>query len=159
MLLLFVFVVPAILFLITQQETLKAIQPSNREINPGSVWLQLFPIFGQVWQFIVVNKISISIRKEIESRLGDSILSNSTDRIDEINNRPTFKIGIAYCILFYAGGIINLTDHSWSVYAALIGPIFSFTGMACWIIYWVRLSHYKNKINKMAFKTIIPESV
>lgn len=38
-----VFVVVAILFLLTQHNTLKAIQPQNRAMSPGEVWLQLIP--------------------------------------------------------------------------------------------------------------------
>jgi len=50
-------------FLITQQNTLKAIQQQNRLMRPGEVWLQLIPLFGIVWQFIVVTRISDSIRR------------------------------------------------------------------------------------------------
>ena len=46
--LLLVFVVIAVLFLLTQQNTLKAVKPENRLMQPGLVWLQLIPLLGQI---------------------------------------------------------------------------------------------------------------
>ena len=138
--LLLVFVIPAIFFLLTQQKTLQAIRPENREMKPGWVWWQLIPGFGQIWQFFVVTRIAKSIGKENVSKLGDSILEDSQGRMEDLNESPTFNIGMAYCVLFTLGGIINLSSKNWSPYWQLIGPIFSFTGMTCWVIYWVKLT-------------------
>ena len=59
-LLLLGFVVVGVLFILTQQNTLKLIQPMNRMIRPGQVWLQLIPIFGLLYQFTVVTRIARS---------------------------------------------------------------------------------------------------
>ena len=40
------FIIPAILFLVAQHGTLKAISPANREMSPGEVWFQLIPVFN-----------------------------------------------------------------------------------------------------------------
>lgn len=56
--LLLAFIVPAILFVLTQYNTLKAIRPENRLLAPGLVWLEFIPFFGQVWQFTVVSRIT-----------------------------------------------------------------------------------------------------
>jgi hypothetical protein len=48
------YLVALILFLIAQQNTLEAIQPQNRKMQPGEMWLQLIPLFNLIWQFIVV---------------------------------------------------------------------------------------------------------
>jgi hypothetical protein len=131
----------------------------NREMKPGWVWLQLIPIFGQIWQFVVVTRIANSIWKEMESNLEESILGDSRERIDELNERPTFKIGIAYCVLFTMGLVINyLTSHR-SPYLQLIGAAFTYAGMTCWIIYWVRLARNKNKLIKLTVKSAIPVSL
>ena len=61
--LLFAFVIPAILFFLAQQRILQVISPENREMSPGSVWLQFIPLFGMVWQFIVVARIARSVSK------------------------------------------------------------------------------------------------
>ncbi len=154
-LLLLAFVILGILFLLTQKKTLQVIQPVNRELESGLVWLQLIPIFGLVWQFFVVAWIAKSIWKEIASKLGDSILEDSKERIEELNESPTFNIGMAYCVLFTLDGILNLSSGHWSPYLQMIGPVLSLTGMICWIIYWVRLTKIKNKLIQMSNDSII----
>jgi hypothetical protein len=144
--LLLAFVIPAILFFLAQQKTLQVISPENREMPPGSVWLQLIPVFGMVWQFIVVIRIAHSISKEMASKIGESILDNSKLQIKETDESPTYTIGIAYCILTTLGVIINYSTIHSSSYLALIGSFFVLTGMVCWIIYWVRLVNAKNKL-------------
>ena len=128
--------IPAIFFLITQQNTLKAIRPENRFMSPGEVWLQLIPIFNIVWQYLVVIKIAKSIKKELASRDQFSFDANPHDYIDLESDRPTYQIGMAMCILVTAGII------------PLIGTLFSLAGLVCWIIYWVKLSQYKSQIEQ-----------
>src|SRR5215217_3595495 len=119
------FLIPAIFFLLTQQNTLKAIQPHNRTMSPGQVWLQLIPIFGMIWQFFVVSKISDSLRRELAAR-------NTTFSFEEKPNavvtanlpRPTYSIGIAYCILM------------WGMIVPLLNGVFALAAIVCWIIYW-----------------------
>ena len=140
--LLLVFVVIAVLFLLTQQNTLKAVKPENRLMQPGLVWLQLIPLLGQIWQFFVVIRIAGSIRKEIEFQEGDSILGSSDLRVVErLRKLPTAAIGIAYGILTFTGTFVNLfsTMGSNSPLIPVTGLII-LAGMVCWIIYWVRLA-------------------
>jgi hypothetical protein len=138
---LFVFIFIAVLFLLAQHNTLKAIKPENRLITPGQVWIQLIPILGQIWQFFIVTRIADSIRKEITSRQDDSILGFSdAAAVEEINKRPTFLIGITYCILFTTGIILKFIS------LPRIQGWFSLSGMICWIIYWVQLAKWKRKL-------------
>ena len=108
LLLLLALVVPAIFFLVTQERTLRIIQPSNRFMSPGMVWLQMIPVFGLAWQFIVVRRISFSISKEMQFVGDDSILGISSTAVDQVNRRPTLAIGMAYCILITIGFLLNL---------------------------------------------------
>src|SRR5436309_7855928 len=94
--LLFAFIIPAILFFLTQQKTLQVISADNREMSPGSIWLQLIPVFGMVWQFIVVTRIAHSVSKEMASRIGNSILDDSEVQLKAADESPTYTIGIAY---------------------------------------------------------------
>jgi hypothetical protein len=124
-----------IFFLVAQQNTLKAIQFENRFMRPGEVWLQLIPLFGLVWQFIVVNRISDSIRREFQSWQNDSILGISEgEAITILNSRPTYDIGIAYCILSCCGCV------------PLLGYVTAIASLICMIIYWTRLIEFKRKI-------------
>jgi len=144
--LLLVFIIPAILFLVTQQNTLKAIQPENRSMSPGQVWLQMIPLFGLIWQYFVVIRISDSIRAEINSWAKDTIFgAEGSQAVNFSSSRPTYGIGLAMCIC-------------WSSYAFLIligirglAGLGSLGGLVCWIIYWVELAQAKNKVQRRSF--------
>ena len=144
--LLLAFVIPAILFFLAQQRILQVISPENREMSPGSVWLQLIPVFFFFLQFIVVVRISHSVSMELASKMGEAILDNSQVQIKGTDESPTYTIGIAYCILTTLGVIINYSTRHSSSPLALFGSFFGLTGMICWIIYWVRLVNTKNKL-------------
>lgn len=138
------FFVPAVLFLLTQQRTIRLIQPHNRRIEPGEVFLQLVPLFGMVWQFFVVIRLSDSIRKE----LGETTFSfEGTPVVHSAKEaRPTFRIGIIYCTLF-------------SCYILpFIGRYLFLGGMICWVIYWVQLYRYKKKLEEKHYLLNSPPS-
>ncbi len=116
-----VFLIPTIFYLLTLQNTLKAIRPENRVMPPGNVWLMLIPIFNLVWMFIVVSRLADSIQRELNAR--GAITSD----------RPTYNIGLAWCILILVGRI------------PLIGGIFSLGWLVCWIIHWVKVNEYKKQ--------------
>lgn len=140
---LFIFLIIVVLFMLTQHKTLKAIQPKNRKMKPGGVWLQFIPIYGLIWQFSVVKRIADSIRKEMASRQDDSILGFSDAVAAEaFNQRPTFQIGIAYCIFFTICFVLARL-------LPLIQIWFFIPGMICWIIYWVQLAKWKRKLVRM----------
>ena len=139
-------IIGGILFLLAQQRILQAISPENREMSPGSVWLQCIPFFGMVWQFFVVTRISRSVSKEFASKMGETILDDSQVQINGTDESPTYTVGVAYCILNTVGIIINYSNRQSSSPLALIGSVFVLTGIVCWIIYWVRLVNTKNKL-------------
>lgn len=154
LLLLAAMLIPALLFLLSQQNTLKAIKQENRRFHPGLVWLQLIPLFGQIWQFVVVSRIADAIKSEIAFRQEDTIFGVAdASAVAEMGKRPTFAIGMAYCILITIGVILQfktnyrVSDYQWVI---MIGPLFSLSGMICWIIYWVKLAQYKTKLVQIA---------
>lgn len=136
------FFVPAILFLLTQQRTIRLIQRRNRRIEPGEVFLQLVPLFGMIWQFFVVIRLSDSIRKE----LGETTFSFEKVPVaySEKEERPTYRIGIAYCILF-CGYILPF-----------IGSYLFLAGTVCWIVYWIRLARYKRLLEEKRYSLSSP---
>jgi len=117
--------IPVILYLLTLQRTLNEVSPENQKMPPGQVWLILIPLFGLVWSFIMVNRIADSLKAEFASR---------GIQVDE--DRPGYSIGITYCIL-YCCGIVPF-----------IGILASLGGIVCWIIYWVKISGYKTKLQQ-----------
>ncbi|MBN1822417.1 MAG: hypothetical protein JXR31_11360 [Prolixibacteraceae bacterium] len=116
-------IIPFIFYLITLQKTLYAVSIENRKMPPEQVWLSLIPLFGLVWQFIIVNRIADSLKFEFASK---------GIRTDE--ERPGISLGLAYCILFCCSII------------PFLGFLTSIGGFICWIIYWVKIGEYKNKL-------------
>lgn len=149
-----VFVIIAILFLLTEQNTLRTIKTENRQIPPGQVWLQLIPIFGQIWQFVVVTRIAGSIRNEIASWDNDSILGTEALAIAQGNNRPTLGIGITYCTLNVITIVMNTLDATDAQGIRGIIAIISLGSIACWIAYWVNLSGYKKRLRQKNLATL-----
>lgn len=116
-------IIPGILYLVSLQSTLNEVSIKNRRMEPGQVWLTLIPIFGLVWQFIMVSRIADSLRAEFDDR-----------QIQISEFRPGYSVGLAYCILF-ACSIIPF-----------LGFLTSIAGLICWIIYWVKISDFKQKL-------------
>jgi hypothetical protein len=116
-----VFLLPFIFYLITLQNTLKAIKPEHRSMEPGMVWLMFIPLFNIVWQFIVVIRISESIQRELIAREQPA------------QDKPAYSPGMAYCILSLLGWI------------PLLGALCSIAALVCWIIHWVKVNEYKNQ--------------
>jgi hypothetical protein len=140
--------IPAILFLLTQQNTLKATRPENRLMKPGLVWLQLIPFVGQVWQFFVVTDIAGSIKKEMETGSEDSILGIAdTMTAEELRTKPTLTMGITYCSLNVVYVLLHLIIRGRT---STLLSLLALAGMVCWIIYWVQLAACKKKLSRFA---------
>lgn len=147
------FVIPYCLFLLTQQNTLKALG-QYRLMEPGMVWLQLIPVIGVIWQFTVVARIADSIKSQ-NGLINDehSILGLADGAMENIGQRPTYKIGIAYCTLITLSVLLNIVVilatimHLPSQIAlAQVRAAILLAGMVCWIVYWVNLASARKKI-------------
>ncbi|OQP64276.1 hypothetical protein A3860_20075 [Niastella vici] len=134
-LLLVLFLAVAIFFLLTQVRTLDSIRPENRCMSPGQVWLQLIPLFGLFYQFSVIERISDSIRNELNSPTGDSIFAEETI---PSNHRPTYSVARSYAILF----CISIIPFP------LLKELASLAGLVLWVVYWVQLAGYKKRIRE-----------
>jgi hypothetical protein len=143
------FLIPAIFFLISQQKTLGAVRRQNRLMHPGLVWLQLIPVFNYIWQFFVIARIAGSIRKQLASRHEDTIFGEDAIVAEGAGRRPTQGIGIAYAILFTLILPLSLfQDFAGRPNDSLLLGLVSLATMVCWIIYWVQLAKYKNKLTQ-----------
>ncbi len=157
----------AILFLLNLQNTLKAAAPENRKMPPANVWLLLIPIFSTYYYFIVVKRISETIKAEYASK--NQILDNP---------KPTFNIGMALAISSAISLLISLitiretidsmmlsytvtssgnleemaalqTTAAAPSFLSTIGSYIGFVGFVLWIIYWVQTAGYKNKMKNL----------
>jgi hypothetical protein len=57
-----------ILFLLSLSKCFKEIDPRNRQMEPGQVWLNLIPLFNIVWIILTVLKLADSLRAEYRDR-------------------------------------------------------------------------------------------
>jgi hypothetical protein len=160
LILLLAFLTPAFLFLRAQQRVLTLVRPENRRMHPGLVWLQLIPLFNWVWIFFVVRRIADSLAKQYAALQSDSILGIVDEQsIKDFGKRPTYTIGLSYCILidsiFFLSVFVNLfTDAAhppgdvfYGIFGLTVG-LLALGGFSCWIVYWVQLAEYKNKLKQ-----------
>jgi hypothetical protein len=118
-----IMLIPQILYLLTLQKTIKAVSIENRKIQPGQVWLNIIPLFGLIWQFIVVNRIARSLDLEFKKR-----------ELPISDDLPGRSIGITYCILFCCSIV------------PLLGFFAALGGLVCWIVYWVKINDFKKML-------------
>src|SRR3954447_211691 len=91
-----IFILPVIFFLITLQNTLKIIEPQNRKMQPGNVWLLLIPLFGFIWSFILVNAVADSCKAQLEQY----------DVFYE--QRPTYNVGMCWAVSSVLSVVVKL---------------------------------------------------
>ncbi len=152
------------------QDTLKAIRPENRQMEPAQVWLLLasflnlfilvpvlygatrnitdissslysgmdyassaVSLFCLIWQFRVVQKLSDSIAKEYASR---------NIRVEA---KPTYQVGLVYCILMLASLLTGFLPRTISGLNFAIGV----ATLVYWIMYWVKTAGYKKELRAM----------
>jgi len=129
---------------------------------PGLVWLQLIPFLGQIWQFFVVVKIAVSIKKELVSRYDDTSFDIGVAKIELGNGRPTLIAGLVYSIVMWFCYLLAAyqagREVRYSARATLTGTaaetddgvitvgFLALTTIACWIVYWIVLAVWARRL-------------
>lgn len=166
LLLLLVFLVPALFFLLTQQRTLQKVKPQSRKLLPGLVWLQLIPFLGQIWQFFVIVKLAASVKKELVSRYDDPLFGSDAATIKLGNKQPTLIPGLVYSILMWLCYLLTIylkitemnrvrqgalyltrTAEDTDKDSVIVGSL-AFATIAGWIVYWIVLAVWKRRLKK-----------
>lgn len=158
--LLVAFLIAWVLFLLTQQNTLRRITRQNRRLRPGMVWLQLIPFLGQIWQFFVIVRISNSIRNELAARQEDELFGRDAAMVELGNKRPSLATGLPYCIIMWIclltlcyGTYLDVVYQSAAAENTTFDVILGLLLMACpvlWVIYWVNLALWKRRLKQRA---------
>jgi hypothetical protein len=117
------FVVPWVFYILSLQHALERCSPASRTMPPGNVWLLLIPIFSLIWHFIVVSNLARSLGNEFQGR-----------NVPNAGPEPGKPVGLAMCILSVCGLI------------PVIGIVLSLGGVACWIVYWVKIEGYSQAL-------------
>ncbi|MBC7863006.1 MAG: hypothetical protein IAF38_08525 [Bacteroidia bacterium] len=117
--------VARIVYLKYLTHTLKLVKPHNRLIEPGKLWLMLIPFFNLFYRFVVALKVSRSIQNEFEERN----LPTPKDNFSQL-------LGLVYCCLL----------STMPLYILFTGFPGIALGVACWVVYWVKISRYKTTL-------------
>lgn len=95
-----------ITWLVIMNRAIDQVSHDLRRMEPGAVWLCLIPLFGLVWQFLVIGAVAEGIARELQVR-----------NMFPKEPKPGYSIGLSGCILLcciiipYAGvglGMIGL---------------------------------------------------
>jgi hypothetical protein len=120
-----VFLIPAILYILTLQKALLKCAESSRTMQPGMVWLLLVPLFNIVWNFFVVFGIANSLKNEF-ARKG----------IPTSEPLPGQPIGLAMSICACCGFI--------PIFGLLAGIAY----LVLWIIYWIKVADFSRRLDE-----------
>lgn len=120
----FLFLIPAIFYLLTLQKTLAKCAPGARTMEPGMVWLGIIPLVNLVFNFFLVLAIAGSLRNEFRRR---GVPVNEAD--------PAQGIGLAMCICACCGII------------PVLGVVASLASLVLWIVYWVKVAEYSRMLD------------
>ena len=96
-----------------------------RRMEPGSVWLMLLPVFGFVWNFLVINAVAEGITKEFHSR-------NMMPRED----KPGYAFGLSGCILLCC------------CIVPYAGPALGIVGLVIMVIHAMKISEYNRVLQQ-----------
>jgi hypothetical protein len=121
-----IFLLPWFFFLLNLQNLLEEVAPANRRMSPGLVWLNFIPIFHLGWFVYTVIKVRDSVSAEFQSRgwMVDGDLG--------------YNVGLTSGILWIAALFIG--------WIPFIGWVLPLAGVICWIIYWLKMSDLKHRI-------------
>jgi uncharacterized membrane protein YecN with MAPEG domain len=117
--LLVAFMIPWILFLVTLQGTMNAIDPATRPVPGALVWLSLLPLVGVIWLMVYNILLASAVDKEMEKR-------GNPDR--------SIGMAIAYVALM-AVMVIPLLNL-----LAMI-PL-----LIIWIMHWIKMSSMRRAL-------------
>jgi hypothetical protein len=113
------FLIPAIFYMLTLQNTLNKCAPASRAMDPGMVWLLLIPVFNLIWNFFVVMNIAKSLASEYARR-----------GIPSPEPMPGQSIGLAMSICACCCII------------PVLGFLAGLANLVLWVLYWVKIAEY-----------------
>ncbi len=125
-----IFLLPWFFFLLNLQNLLEHVSPANRRMTPGLVWLNFIPIFHLGWFIYTVIKVKDSVSAEFQSRGW------------MIDGDLGYNVGLTAGILWIAAFFIG--------WIPFIGWVLPLAGVVCWIIYWLKTSDLKHRLERPA---------
>lgn len=122
-----ILLLPWFFFLLNLQALLGNIDPANRRMSPGKVWLNFIPVFQLGWFIYTVIKIRESLEAEFKARQWF------------VDGDLGYNVGLTAGILWIASFFIG--------WIPFFGWLLAVGGIVCWIIYWLRVSDLKSRFD------------
>jgi hypothetical protein len=122
-----VYLLPWFFFLMNLQALLSNVSPENRRMSPGKVWLNFIPLFQLGWFIYTVVKVRDSLAAEFKTRGWF------------IDGDLGYNVGLTGGVLWVASFVIG--------WIPFIGWVLPLAGTICWIIYWLKISDLKNRLD------------
>lgn len=124
-----IFVIPAILYILTLQKALNKCAAGSLTISPGLVWLNLIPLVNYVMSFITVFAVANSLRNEFSRR---NINISDPNPGKEVG----FLMALAQCLAPVLYGLVPLLGH-----------VASLAFLILWIMYWMKIAKYSRALD------------
>jgi hypothetical protein len=118
--------VPWFFFLWNLQTLLQRVDPRNRAMPPGHVWLNFIPIFNLGWFIYTVIKIK------------ESLLAEYGTRGWKPEGDQGYNVGIATGVLAIASFFLG--------WVPVIGWAVGIAQLICWVLYWLKTHELKNRL-------------
>jgi hypothetical protein len=120
-----------ILFLSTVVRVLTRVEPVNRRMDPGQVWLNLLPLFNLLWLVVTVERVGESIRNEMTAR-------GRHRRTDGYGKTA----GLTWMSLLMIGPLMAMAWHDLKPVAGMAWLI----AFVYWVVYWAQLAAYASRL-------------
>ncbi len=117
-----------ILFLSAAVRVLTRVEPENRRMDPGLVWLNLIPFFNLIWMVVTIERVGESIRNEFMAR--------GRHKKSEVYGKTS---GLACMVLWGIGLPFAIGGTSCAL-------VFWFFAFIYWVVYWAQLSGYAKRL-------------
>ena len=144
-------IVVYILFLVSMNNTIKAVSLQNRKIQPGIPFLLLAPsvinmfvVFsGMTFISIIINLAGAGLLFYVVKSIADSLEAEYLMRGMAVTGKPTYSIGITYVLLNAIAAVIPIVISNTTALGA-ITLLLELATLVLFIIYWVQLVQHKN---------------
>lgn len=113
-----------IAYALSMAKCVRAVEPSNRIMAPGLMWLYVIPGWNILWQFVVIYAVDRSLSKASNAR-----------------GIPTLR---SHAVLGYLGGILGLAAFLPNPLMAGFAALISF---ALYVTWWVNAVKRRGTLN------------
>jgi hypothetical protein len=120
-----ILIIPWFFFLLNLNGLLEQVDPRRRAMSPGHVWLNFIPVFNLGWFLYTVVRVRDSVRAEYAAR----------------GWTPDGDFGYSVGLIAGVLGILSVFGI-----IPFLGWAVSLGALVCWIVYWLKTSEFKHRL-------------